>query len=59
VVSGANDAQFTVELEADSEYSVKLAGKDAGTMKTNLSGKLSVSAELDETESVAVEIIKL
>ena len=58
-VSGTQDAQFTLELEADSEYMVKLDGKDAGTMKTNLSGKLSVSAELDEMESVEVQVIKL
>ncbi|MGL6201060.1 MAG: endosialidase [Lachnospiraceae bacterium] len=57
-VSGTQDAQFTLELEADSEYMVKLDGKDAGTMKTNLSGKLSVSAELSETEIVEVQIIK-
>jgi len=57
-VSGTQDAQFTLELEADSEYMVKLDGKDAGTMKTNLSGKLSVSGELSETESVEVQIIK-
>jgi len=58
-VSGAQDAQFTLELEADCEYLVKLDGKDTGTMKTNLSGKLSVSAELDEMESVEVQVIKL
>lgn len=58
-VSGKCDAQFTVELEADSEYSVSLGGKDAGTMKTNLSGKLSVSAELNEDDRVEVKIVKL
>jgi len=58
-VSADKDAQFTVELEADSEYSVNLGGKDAGTMKTNLSGKLSVSAELGESEKVEVKIVKL
>ena len=58
-VSGSGDAQFTVELEADSEYSVSINGADSGTMKTNLSGKLSVSAELSEDKSVKVSIVKL
>ena len=57
-VSGAQDAQFTLELEADSEYTVYLDGAAAGDMKTNLSGKLSVSTELAEGESVAVRIVK-
>lgn len=57
-VSGAQDAQFTLELEADSEYTVYLDGAVAGDMKTNLSGKLSVSTELAEGESVAVRIVK-
>lgn len=57
-VSGALDAQFTLELEADSEYTVYLDGSAVGDMKTNLSGKLSVSTELAEGKSVAVKIVK-
>ena len=37
-VSGNEDAQFTLELEADSEYTVYLDDVNAGKMKTNLSG---------------------
>lgn len=58
-VSGLKDAQFTLELEADCEYKVTIDDTDAGTMKTNLSGKLSVSTELNADESVSVEIVKL
>ena len=57
-VSGALDAQFTLELEADSEYTVYLDGAMVGDMKTNLSGKLRVSTELAEGTSVAVKIVK-
>ena len=57
-VSGAQDAQFTLELEADSEYTVYLDDAPVGDMKTNLSGKLSVSTELAEGKSVAVKIIR-
>ena len=57
-VSGKEDAQFTLELEADSEYTVYLDDVNAGKMKTNLSGKLSVSAELQPDQTVCVRIIK-
>ena len=58
LVSGKEDAQFTLELEADSEYTVYLDDVNAGKMKTNLSGKLSVSAELQPDQTVCVRIIK-
>ena len=58
-VEGAVDAQITVELEEDAEYKVTIDGVDAGTMKTNLGGKLSFSVELEQAERVAVSIVKL
>lgn len=57
-VSGEKDAQFTLELEAESEYSVYMNDVNVGDMKTNLSGKLSVSAELDPDKHVAVKVVK-
>ena len=57
-VSGAQDAQFTLELEADSEYSVFMNGASVGDMKTNLSGKLSVSAELEPDKCVENKVVK-
>lgn len=57
-VSGQEDAQFTLELEADSEYTVYLDDVNAGRMKTNMSGKLSVSTELQPGRTVSVKIIK-
>ncbi|MDD3401728.1 MAG: endosialidase [Hespellia sp.] len=57
-VSAANDVQFTLELEPDSEYEVYINGETAGKMTTNLSGKLSVSTELNEGESAGVRILK-
>jgi hypothetical protein len=57
-VSAANDVQFTLELEPDSEYEVYINGESAGKMTTNLSGKLSVSTELNEGESAGVRILK-
>ncbi len=57
-VSGEKDAQFTVGLEADSEYVVYMDDMNVGDMSTNLSGKLSVSAELVPDKNVAVKIVK-
>ncbi len=58
LVSGNQDAQFTLELAPDSEYVVFMDGKSVGDMKTNLSGKLSVSAELDADHSITVKVVK-
>ena len=57
-VSGMKDAQFTLELGADSEYEVYMDGTNVGVMKTNLSGKLSVSAELEPERSVEVKVVR-
>ena len=57
-VSGAKDAQFTLELEADSEYTVYMDDVNVGDMKTNLSGKLSVSAELEPDKCVEIKVVK-
>ena len=56
-VEGIEDTQFTVELEAETEYDIVVNGTDAGKMKTNLGGKLSVSVELGE-KSAEVSIQK-
>ena len=57
-VSGMKDAQFTLELGADSKYEVYLDEANVGVMKTNLSGKLSVSAELEPNRRVAVKVVR-
>ena len=57
-VEGPEDAQITVEMEAETEYKVLLDGVNVGHMTTNLGGKLSFSVELEKAEGVEVEIIK-
>ena len=52
------DVQFTLELEPESEYEVFIAGESAGKMGTNLSGKLSVSVELNADQSAAIKVVK-
>ena len=58
-VEGPEDAQITLELEEQTEYKVKVNDVDAGQMKTNLGGKLSISVELNEDVPVTVEIEKI
>lgn len=55
---GPEDAQITLELEAGTEYNIRINHTDAGVMKTNLGGKLSISVELDGSGAVAVGISK-
>ena len=57
-VEGAEDAQITVEMEADTEYSVSINGEDAVKMQTNLGGKLSFSVELGGDAAVTVKVEK-
>ena len=45
-VSGAQDAQITIQLEDDMDYEVFTDGAAVGGMKTNMSGKLSLSVDL-------------
>lgn len=47
-VEGPEDAQLTVELENEAEYEITIDGTNAGKMKTNLGGKLSISVELGD-----------
>ena len=57
-VEGPEDAQITVELEAEAQYEVYLDGASTGKMETNLGGKLSFSVELGNGSAVDVKIVK-
>lgn len=52
------DAQITIQLEDDSEYEVFINDVAVGGMKTNMSGKLSLSAELSEGTASHVKVVK-
>lgn len=55
-VTGDQDVQITVEMEPETDYRVFIDGADTGVMKTNLSGKLSMSVELEAGKKVHVRI---
>ena len=49
-VEGTEDAQITLELEAEQEYEVFVDDVNIGRMTTNLGGKLVLSVELGSTQ---------
>lgn len=55
-IEGKEDAQVTLELEAEKEYDVCIHGRDSGVMKTNLGGKLNISVELDAGVPVQIAV---
>ena len=57
-VEGPEDAQITLGLEEEAEYEIDIAGTSAGTMKTNLGGKLSLSVELEDADSVEIKVTR-
>jgi len=57
-VSGNQDAQITIQMEDDMEYEVFTDGVPVGEMKTNMSGKLSLSVELSEDKAVEVKVVR-
>ncbi|BCJ93462.1 hypothetical protein acsn021_10310 [Anaerocolumna cellulosilytica] len=58
-VEGAEDAQITLELEAEKEYKIYIDDINVGKMKTNLGGKLMFSVELGENHKSSVRVVKL
>ena len=57
-VCGNEDAMITVGLKEDTEYSVDIAGKDIGRIKTNLGGKLSFSVELEGKGEINIKVVE-
>ena len=58
-VEGTEDSQITVELEAGQEYVIVIDGHSAGSVKTNLGGKLNISVELNPGQISEIKIEKL
>ena len=58
-VSGNDDAQITLELEAEKEYEIYKNNSNLGKMKTNLGGKLVLSIELEEGNKDFIKVVKL
>ncbi len=57
-VTGSEDAQITIGLMDDTEYEVCVQDRNVGKMKTGMSGKLSMSVELENAGEVSVKVVK-
>ncbi len=57
-VEGDNDAQITLGLLENTEYSVFVNGSSIGKMSTNLGGKLNLSVELSAEGKAQVRVEK-
>lgn len=58
IVESYEDLQMTLGVEEEKEYEVFIDGKEIGTMKTNMSGKLVLFIEFEDKNSAKVEIIR-
>ncbi len=59
VVEGNEDAQVTLELEAEKEYKIHIDKVYVGKLKTNLGGKLNMSVELGPGKKVNILVEKM
>jgi hypothetical protein len=57
-IYGDKDVQMTFGLEPEGTYEVYIDDEFVGEMTTNLSGKLSVSAELSDDKAREVKVVK-
>ena len=58
-VEGRKDAQIILGLEEDAEYKIYIDDVNAGTMTTQLGGKLVLSVEIGAVDEVPVKVVKL
>ena len=58
-VEGTEDSKITLELEAGQENVTVIDGNSAGSVKTNLGGKLNLSVELNPGQVSTIKIEKL
>lgn len=59
VVEGPEDAQVTLELEAEKEYKIFIDDTNVGKMRTNLGGKLVLSVELGMGGKSKIKVVKI
>lgn len=59
VVEGPEDAQVTLELEAEKEYKIFIDDTNLGKMRTNLGGKLVLSVELGMGGKSKIKVVKI
>lgn len=59
LAEGDEDVQITIGLDEEKDYEVFVNGNSIGIMNTGLSGKLSLSVELEAAGEVPVKIVRV
>lgn len=57
-VEGNADTQITIGMAENTEYNVFLKGESIGVLKSNVSGKLTLSVDLSDGEEVEIKVLK-
>ena len=56
-VEGEKDVQITLQMEEDRDYAIYVDDVAAGSMRTNLSGKLVLSVELEAGKPAFIRVV--
>ena len=56
MLEGSGDTQLTLGLKEETIYRITVDDENIGSMKTTMSGKLSISLEIDGSVPVKVEV---
>ena len=57
LVEGFADTQLTIGMAENTEYDVYIKGDSIGTLKSNVSGKLTLSVDLSEGNEVEIKVL--
>lgn len=57
LVEGFADTQLTIGMAENTEYDVYIKGDSIGTLKSNVSGKLTLSVDLSEGNEVEIKVM--
>ncbi|MBO5574248.1 MAG: endosialidase [Clostridium sp.] len=57
LVESDRDVQITLQMEEDRDYAIYMDDVAAGSMRTNLSGKLVLSVEMDAQKPVKIRVV--
>ena len=56
-VESDRDVQITLQMEEDRDYAIYMDDVAAGSMRTNLSGKLVLSVEMNGEKPVRIRVV--
>lgn len=57
LVEGYGDTQITIGMAENTEYDVFIKGEGIGALKSNVSGKLTLSVDLTEGSEVEIKVM--